>query len=205
MSGHLPKIHYVPSDSLRTFPIWVDASMVLNRDGIINPLIEKPEGQAFLRSLLASPLENGCVPQDMVIVDLVNPPNRGSIEEATRNSRLVILGKVTERAFGVYVYLPGQLLRVAPEQILKGEPREVPAYFVFMPVGNFKIGSVPICAKDSRVFMAVMPMAYARTAIPASLTRPGQAVLATAAEGVAAVAHAAMVTLATMGSCNLRR
>jgi hypothetical protein len=50
MSGHLPKIHYVPSDSLRTFPIWVDASMVLNRDGIINPLIEKPEGQAFLRS-----------------------------------------------------------------------------------------------------------------------------------------------------------
>jgi hypothetical protein len=62
----------------------------------------------------------------------------------------VILGKVTEKAFGVQVYFPGQLLRVVPEKILKGQPRNVPAYFVFMPVGNFKIGEVPLCVTDSR-------------------------------------------------------
>ena len=149
--GHLPKIHYVPSDTWRTSPIWIDASLVLNRDGSINTaLIPKDEAAFSLKPLLASPLEHDCVPTGAILQDIANAPDRRNVEEATRSSRLVILGKVTEKAFGVEVYIPGQLLRVVPEEIFKGQPRNVPAYFVFMPVGNFKIGSVPICALDNR-------------------------------------------------------
>jgi hypothetical protein len=149
--GHLPKVHYVPSDTWRASPIWIDASLVLNRDGSINTaLIPKDEATFSLKPLLSSPLEHGCVPTGAILQDIANAPDRRSVEEATRNSRLVILGRVTEKAYGVEVYIPGQLLRVVPEKILKGQPRNVPAYFVFMPVGNFKIGSVPICAQDNR-------------------------------------------------------
>ena len=149
--GHLPKVHYVPSDSWTTSPIWIDASLVLNRDGSINTsLIPKDQAEWDLKPLLAMPLKNGCVPAGAVLQDIVNAPDRRSVEEATKNSRLVILGKVTEKAFGVEVYLPGQLLRVVPEEILKGQPRSVPAYFVFMPVGDFKIGNVPLCVTDNR-------------------------------------------------------
>src|ERR1700722_7121229 len=61
--GHLPKVHYVPSDSWRTSPIWIDASIVLNRDGSINPsLSPKDQAEWDLKPLLAMPLKNGCVP-----------------------------------------------------------------------------------------------------------------------------------------------
>ncbi len=148
--GHLPKVHYIPSDTWRLYPVWVDASMVLNADGSISSLIPKNEGEWSLKPLLTAPRQNGCVPAGGVIQEIVGVPDHRSVEEATKNSRLVVLGKVTEKSFGVNVYLPGQLLRVVPEKTLKGQPRDAPAYFVFMPVGNFKIGSVPICAKDSR-------------------------------------------------------
>jgi hypothetical protein len=149
--GHLPKVHYIPSDPWRQYPIWTDASMVLNQDGSINTtLIPKDEGDWTLKPLLTAPLVHGCSPAGGILEDIANAPDRRSVEEATTNSRLVILGRVTEKAFGVEVDRPGQLLRVVPEKILKGQPRQVPAYFVFMPVGNFKIGNVPICAADSR-------------------------------------------------------
>jgi hypothetical protein len=138
-AGHLPKVHYVPTDTWRPYPIWIDASMVLNKDGSINTsLIPKEEAEWNLKPLLALPQKNGCVPAGGVLEDIVNAPLRDSVEHAAKNSRLVILGKVTEKTFGVEVYLPGQLLRVVPEETLKGQPRNVPAYFVFMPVGDCK-------------------------------------------------------------------
>ncbi len=149
--GHLPKVHYIASEAWRPSPIWIDASMVLNHDGSVDTaLVPKDEADWFLAPLLSSTPEHGCVHTGGILQDNVNAPDRGSLEEAAKSSRLVILGRVTEKAFGLEAYIPGQLLRVVPLETLKGQPRNVPAYFVFMPVGNFKIGTVPICATDKR-------------------------------------------------------
>ena len=75
--GHLPKVHYVPSDAWRQYPIWVDASLVLNQDGSINTsLIPKQEGEWSLKPLLTAPRQHGCVPAGGVLQDIANAPDR---------------------------------------------------------------------------------------------------------------------------------
>ena len=149
--GHLPKVHYVPSNAAYTkYPIWVDASMVFNPDGSVNTTLLPVEGERTVTALLQKAPAHGCVPVGTYFEDLANLPERNSIEQATKNSRLVVLGKVTENAYGISGYIPGQLLRVVPEEVIKGQPRDVAAYFVFVPVGYFKLGSVTLCKTDSR-------------------------------------------------------
>jgi hypothetical protein len=149
--GHLPKVHYIPSRMpYGKYPLWVDASMIFNPDGSVNATLIMPEGQHVISALLAKPREHGCVPAGPVMEDLVNAPDRDTIEDATKNSRLVVLGTVTEKAFGLSGDIFGQLLRVEPQEIFKGLPRTVPAYFVFMPVGDVKLRGVTICKTDSR-------------------------------------------------------
>jgi hypothetical protein len=150
--GHLPKVHYAPTETSSTaYPIWIDASMVLNKDGSLNTtLVPKEMGEWDLMATLRLPLKDGCVHAGGTIEEIVDAPDRRSVEQATKISGLVILGRITEKAFGVESYKPGQLLRVVPEKVFKGQPRRVPAYFVFIPVGNFKIGNTPLCVTDSR-------------------------------------------------------
>lgn len=148
--GHLPKVHYLPSRaSSSNYPFWVDASMLLNADGSVNTTLLHPAAVRLIQILRATPpAENGCVHVGHTFEDLVSPPDRNTPEQATRNSRLVLLGTVTERAYGFAGDEPGQLLRVRPDEALKGQPRNVPAYFVFLPVGTFKIGGLKICKTD---------------------------------------------------------
>lgn len=149
--GHLPKAHYVPSRAPEmVYPMWLDSSKVLNEDGTINTGLVHPDGVAEILAMRAAPREVGCVQFGSSFQDIVNPPSRNSPEEAAQSARLVILGKVTEKAYGLRVFLPGQLLRVVPEEILKGSPRDVAAYFVFLPVGTFNVGSLKICKIDNR-------------------------------------------------------
>ncbi|HLX10958.1 MAG TPA: hypothetical protein VKY89_24140 [Thermoanaerobaculia bacterium] len=149
--GHLPKVHYVPSRAPEmTYPLWVDRSLVLNADGTVNTALIHPQGIREIQALRRLPREGGCTLVGPTLQDIINLPPRDNLEEATQSSQLVILGKVTEKAYGVMVDEPGQLLRVEPEEILKGHPREVPAYFVFFPVGTFKLGDLTICKTDNR-------------------------------------------------------
>lgn len=149
--GHLPKAHYVPSKAPEmTFPMWVDASLVFNPDGTVNTTLLHPQGVREMRALEAIPRVNGCVPVGIEFQDVVNLPPRGTVEQAAQTARLVILGKVTESSYGVFVDEPGQLLRIAPEEVIKGQPREVDAYYVFLPLGTFQMGGLKICKTDSR-------------------------------------------------------
>jgi hypothetical protein len=145
--GHLPKVHYVPSRTM-SYPLWIEESMLLNPDRSVNTDLVHPSVVAEIKALRRTPAEAGCVRVGAEPEDSIGVPPRGSIEEGTRNSRLVVLGKVTERAYGFKSYIPGQLLRVVPEETLKGVPRDVPAYFVFVPVGNFHLGDMPLCKTD---------------------------------------------------------
>ncbi len=152
LPGHLPKAHFAPRgmSGSAAYPIWIDASLLLNGDGSVNTGLVPPDAVPDVKAILARASTGGCVQIGAFFEDLVNPPERNSIEQAVRSSRLVILGKVTERSFGMSGPIPGQLLRVVPEEVFKGQSRSVPAYFVFMPVGTFQIGSATVCKTDSR-------------------------------------------------------
>jgi hypothetical protein len=145
--GHLPKVHYVPN-RMASYPLWIEKSMLLNPDRSVNTDLVHPSVVAVIKALRRTPAEAGCVRVRAEPEDSIGVPPRGSIEEGTRNSRLVVLGEVTERAYGFKAYVPGQLLRVVPEETLKGVPRDVPAYFAFVPVGNFHLGVMPLCKTD---------------------------------------------------------
>jgi hypothetical protein len=148
--GRLPKAHYVPSRTTQPYPFWIEKSMILNPDRSVNTDLVSPSGAAEIDALRRTPAKDGCVRIGAEPEDAMGVPSRGTIEEGTRNSRLLVLGKVTERAYGFKGYIPGQLLRVVPEEILKGVPRDVPAYFVFIPVGAFHLGAMPLCKTDDR-------------------------------------------------------
>ena len=149
--GHLPKVHYIPSRAPEmTYPLWIDSSMVLNADGTTNTSLINPEGVREIQAIRGLPREGGCAQVTAYLQDIANLPSRATLEQAAQSSRLVILGKVTEKAYGFLVYEPGQLLRVVPEEVIKGSSRDVPAYFVFFPVGTLKLGDLKICKTDSR-------------------------------------------------------
>jgi hypothetical protein len=149
--GHLPKVHYVPSRAPEmTYPMWIESSMALHEDGTINTTLMHPEGVKEIEAIRAMPQEGGCVQFGPVFEDIVDSPSRSTPEEAVKSARLVIFGKVTEKSYGFKVDVPGQLLRVVPEEVLKGQAREVPAYFVFLPIGTFNLGNLTICKTDSR-------------------------------------------------------
>jgi hypothetical protein len=147
--GHLPKVHYIPSQAAdSSYPFWVDASMVLNADGSLNTSLLNPSAVLILRDFRANAPEQGCLAVGHTFVGSGSAPERNTPEQAARNSRLVLLGSVTEKAYGIGGDLPGQLLRIVPDEVIKGQPRNVPAYFVFLPVGTFRIGSLEICKTD---------------------------------------------------------
>jgi hypothetical protein len=148
--GHLPKVHYVSSQTGSSHPAWIEKSMLLNADQSVNTDLASPAVAAAIKALQGSPIEGGCVRVRAYPDDSIGVPPRGTIEEGTRNSSLIIRGKVTEKAYGFRIDIPGQLLRVVPQETLKGTPREVSAYFVFLPVGNFHLGSTPLCKMDDR-------------------------------------------------------
>jgi hypothetical protein len=149
--GHLPRAHYVPSRAPEmTYPLWLDSSMILSADGTINTALVHPQVAREIKAILALPPKNGCIPVGPYFHDTINPPPRATLEQATHSSLLVLLGKVTEKAYGFLGETPGQLLRVVPEEVIKGWPRDVAAYFVFLPVGTFKLGDLTICKTDSR-------------------------------------------------------
>ncbi len=133
-----------------TYPVWVDASLVFNQDGSVNTTLVHPQGAREIQAIKAIPPANGCTPVGIYFQDILGLLPRTSPEQAVQASRLVILGKVTEKSYGLHVDTPGQLLRVVPEEVIKGRPRNVDAYFVFLPLGTFTMGGLKICKTDSR-------------------------------------------------------
>ena len=148
-TNKLPALHYLAGDPDRKYPVWVDEKSMVTPAGELRTDIIAPSELVLLRDSLATPPQNGCIPVGPVYEDMALPP-RGSIEEGTTHSRLVLLGTVIASAPGFSGAMPGQLLRVLPLEVLKGQPRGVASYNVFFPVGRVKLGKVDLCKTDPR-------------------------------------------------------
>jgi hypothetical protein len=146
----LPGVYYLAGDPDRGYPVWVDEKNMVTPSGDLNTKLVAPSELLFMHDYLSSPPKNGCTQVGEFFEDFAGLPPRRTVEEATTNSRLVILGTVTAKASGFSGAIPGQLLRIEPTEILKGHARNVDAYYVFFPVGQVTLGETKLCKSDSR-------------------------------------------------------
>lgn len=131
------------------FPIWVDSRAVLTPSGQLNETLFHPGPAAWVKEILATEPVNGCVQAPLMSTNRTNAQPRASLDDSIKHTEFTLLGRVTGRSYGFYAGEPGQLLRIAPELILKGENRG-DVYYAFMPFGDFKVGATKICKTDSR-------------------------------------------------------
>jgi hypothetical protein len=146
----LPGVYYLAGDPGRGYPVWVDEKNMVTPSGDLNTKLIAPSQLFLMRSYLSSLPQKGCIPVGESFEDFADLPPRRTVEEATANSRLAILGTVTTEAPGFSGAIPGQLLRVEPIEVLKGHARNVDAYYVFFPVGQVTLGKTKLCKSDSR-------------------------------------------------------
>jgi hypothetical protein len=149
-AGRLPDVYYRPGDPDAKYPVWVNEANMVTPSGSLNTDLVPASESFFIKGYLSSPPKNGCIPVGTFFKDFNGFPFRRTIEEATTSSRLTVLGIVTDEAPGFSGATPGQLLRVEPNEILKGHARKVDAYYVFFPVGQVMLGKTKLCKTDPR-------------------------------------------------------
>jgi hypothetical protein len=92
------------------------------------------------------------VPLTRVIQDRVDVNgslvNRTTLQSAVTSAEVALLARVTGRAYGFKSGEGGQLLRLQPERIFKDSFRRQPEYYLFFPVGNFRVGNKAFCKRD---------------------------------------------------------
>jgi hypothetical protein len=93
---------------------------VLDADGSLNTTLLHPATVVLIQNFRNNAAGKVAVAVGHYFEDQASPPERNTLEQAARNSRLVLLGTVTERTYGFAGDEPGQLLRVTPDEIIKG-------------------------------------------------------------------------------------
>lgn len=131
------------------FPLWVDSRVTLTASGQLNELLFHRASAGGVRELLATPATNGCIQAPKMSTNRIHAPPRGTVEDSVRNNEFTLLAKVTGRSFGFYAGDAGQLLRLSPEMILKGD-KGSDVYYAFSPFGEFTVGGLKICKSDDR-------------------------------------------------------
>lgn len=148
-----------------TLPIWIDASVAVTENGEPDPAVWG-EYAGRLREILTTPADNpvhigdqivylnkpsepGCRDVGPAFVDYPDPPPRGTLEDAIKHSDVALLARVTDRAYGFYSGVPGQLLQIEPSRWY-GMALTQPRYYFFVPTGRFRIAGVKICKTDQR-------------------------------------------------------
>lgn len=137
------------SEESQQYPSFVAADAVLTPEEKVDASLFSPAAVDSINSLLATPPQGSCIRAENYYESYVNPPSRSNLDEAVRSSHMVILGTVVETTFGFSGATPGQLLHLRPDQALKGNAKK-DLYFVFVPVGDFSVGSARICKTDTR-------------------------------------------------------
>lgn len=137
---------------LRTadFPMFVSAAVAVTDEGEFNADLFAP---SVLRMLDRYPDRfdpvAGCIVLEEFYEEWAGSADRSSIEKAAQTAELVLTAEVVGRDFGFQHMVPGQLLRVRPERVLKGQA-PLSHYFVFLPIGTFESGPYKFCKTDSR-------------------------------------------------------
>lgn len=138
-----------------TIPTFVSADVAIGPDGELNTDVLDPLSEVVLGNLLDN-FERGvygpdCVKYGEVYIERVNPPDRSSLQSATRSANLILEAVVTGRDYGFYQgRVAGQLLVLEVEQVIRGSA-PLDSYYVFYPVGRFEAGPYSFCKVDGRV------------------------------------------------------
>lgn len=131
-------------------PIFVSASIAVTDDGDFNTDLFAP---SVLRMLDRYPDRRdpvaGCIVLEEFYEEWVGSSDRSTIEKASQTAEVILTAEVVGRDFGFQHMVPGQLLRVRPERVLKGQA-PLSHYFVFLPIGTFESGPYKFCKTDSR-------------------------------------------------------
>lgn len=109
------------------------------------------ETASDLRRRLEARADGDCVRSGPVILSGVNPDYGADFAGVVQRARLIVLGTVEATRPGFLHGIPGTMLLVHSERVVKA-PRDEPrtSSFVFLPVGEFSVGDVPFCKTDSR-------------------------------------------------------
>jgi len=146
----LPQVLYVNVEwrSAET-PLFVAADAAVHSDGEINTaLYPSPQARQELMGIVGQPPTDGCVRAEEFYWEGL-APERSTLEEGGKNSELVFKATVTGRQYGFRDMEPGQLLRVVPQEVFKGQA-PLGAYWIFFPAGTFEAGPFSICKIDRR-------------------------------------------------------
>lgn len=147
MDTSVPKLLMEP---LFSAPVWVSAEEALTSAGELDSALFHPAAARQIKEWLSSRKIDGCVSVREIYSQQIGASSRKSINDVLATADVVLLGRVVARSFGFYGGDPGQLLKVAPEQEFRGVGLNEPAYYVFYPVGRFKVDGITICKTDSR-------------------------------------------------------
>ena len=155
------------SDAGNSRPVWISAQSSVTPDGHLDPAALDEGALETLKEILSKPESGGCTKVGTVIVDYFpTSRRRDSLDASVDTAETVLEGVVTGISGGFFGGIPGELLRVEPEQRIKGNV-DKRVYYAFVPVGNFRLGSRTICKTDSefqvppRVGQRVIAMARA--------------------------------------------
>jgi hypothetical protein len=159
----MPKTLSLPHQAL---PIWAEASVAVSADGEPNPAVWGSE-TGRIHEILTTPADNpiyfngkivryqneqsapGCRDVGTTYFDYPDPPRRGTLDDAITDSRVALLGRVTDKAYGFSSGQPGQLLQIEPVRSY-GHQLSHNRYYFFVPIGRFTVGGVTICKTDER-------------------------------------------------------
>ena len=137
---------------LRTadYPMFVSASVAITDEGEFNSDLFAPSVLRMLNRYpkRLDPVAN-CIVLEEFYEEWAGSPDRSTIEKASQTAELILMAEVVGRDFGFQHMIPGQLLRVRPERVLKGQA-PLSHYFVFLPIGTFESGPYRFCKTDSR-------------------------------------------------------
>lgn len=151
--GKVPDVLYLHGN--RPFPSWVAAEKIFTSEGALNSALLSPSTRHGIAKAMEFPRQGDCI----LVTDqgesgqLVEGPDskpRNDLASTTRSSDWVFTARVTALAPGFNGPIPGTLLQVVPEDVLKGPTDRVGEYYVFMPAGTVKAGKFKFCKRNPR-------------------------------------------------------
>jgi len=131
-------------------PEWVDARVALGDDGRLDRTLFPErlgiaaEGGISASSVPGSTFRIGPRDPDPAFIK-----PEATLGQAADQASLVALARITNRAFGFWRGIAGQLLRLAIERTFRGVPTLDKAY-LFLPQGDFELGPFRIVKTDAR-------------------------------------------------------
>lgn len=147
-ASEIPPLLYV-SDPDYSHPVWVAAEAAFDASGQLDDKLFASSAAWALSGHIEDNEVGTCIELGERWAEVVNPPDLETLDRSIANTPLVVVARVMARAFGFHGDTPGQLFRLDPEEILKGEAWS-DHFFVFFPVGTFTAGPHRFCKRDAR-------------------------------------------------------